>query len=90
MTSLPIYSLPDKHFLDWSNSKAFADKKIIVTKEMKFVLRRVENKGVHGKGENVGCQHFLLFPQFFQQKFYFSRLLQIRFVRERAKNNFIL
>ena len=32
---------------------------------MKFVLGRVENIG--GKGENNGCQHFLLFPQYFRK-----------------------
>ena len=45
--------------------KAFADDKINVNKNLKFVLGRVEN--IVGKGENAGYQHFLLFPQCFQK-----------------------
>ena len=45
--------------------KAFADNKINVTEKLKFVLGRVENSV--GKGENVGYQHFLLFPHCFQK-----------------------
>ena len=44
--------------------------------KMKFVLGRVEN--IVGKGENAGCQHFLLFPCF--QKASFSRLFKVRIV----------
>ena len=53
--------------LDWSEFKAFADKKINLTQKLKFVLKRVENNV--GTGENAGYQHFLLFPQCFQKAF---------------------
>ena len=36
-------SLPIGEILDWSKLKAFADDKINVTKELKFVLGREEN-----------------------------------------------
>ena len=45
-----------------------ADDKINVTKKLKFALGRVEN--IVRKGENVGYQHFLLFPQCFQKATY--------------------
>ena len=38
---------------------------------------KVEN--TMGKGENAGYQHFLLFPQCFQEA-YFSGLLKVRIV----------
>ena len=60
-----INCLPNDKILDWSRLKAFADDKINVTKELKFVLGREEN--VVRKGENAGYQHFLLFPQCFQK-----------------------
>ena len=63
-----IHSLPNDTILDWSELKAFADDKINVTKELKFVLGREEN--FVGKGENAGYQHFLLFPQCFQKAFF--------------------
>ena len=56
-------SLPNDKTLDWSKLKAFADN-INVTVKLKFVLGRVEN--IVDKGENAGHQHFLLFPQCFQ------------------------
>ena len=56
--------------------KAFANDKINVTKKQKF-LGRVEN--IVRKGENVGYQHFLLFPQCFQ-KASFSELLKVGIV----------
>ena len=52
------------NFLDRSKFRAFADDKINVIQKLKFVLRREEN--IMGKGENAGNQHFLLFPQCFQ------------------------
>ena len=61
-------SLLNDKFLDWSRLKAFANDKINVTKKLKFVLGRVEN--IIGKGENAGNQHFLLFPQCFQNASY--------------------
>ena len=62
---VPFNSLPNDTFLDWSKLKAFADDKINVTQNLKFVLEREEN--IVGKGENAGYQHFLLFPQCFQK-----------------------
>ena len=58
-------SLPDDKILDLSKLKAFADDKINLTQNFKFVLERIEN--IAGKGENAGYQHFLLFPQCFQR-----------------------
>ena len=55
--------LPDDKSLDWYKLKAFADDKIIVTKDIKVVFHRIEN--TVGKEENAGYQHFLLFPQCF-------------------------
>ena len=60
-------SIPNDKILDWSKLKAFADDKINVTEELKFVLGRVEN--IVGKGEN-----FLLFPQWFQKASYTGSL----------------
>ena len=50
----------------WASTKlkVFADDKSDVTKMMISVYDRVEN--IVGKGENAGYQHFLLFPQCFQ------------------------
>ena len=45
-------SLSNDKVVGWSNFKAFADDKIYVTVELKFVLGRVEN--VLGKGKNAG------------------------------------
>ena len=56
--------LPNNKFLDWSKLKAFADNKRNLAEKLKFILGRVEN--IVGKGENVGFQHFFLFPQCFQ------------------------
>ena len=57
-------SIPNDKILDLSKLKAFAEEKINVTKEMKFVLGRKEN--IAGKGKNAGYQHFLFFPQCFK------------------------
>ena len=51
--------------LDWPKFKALAGNNINVSEKLKLFLRRVEN--IVGKGENAGCQHFLLFPQCFQR-----------------------
>ena len=56
-------SLPNDKILDRSKFKTFADNKIHVTENFKFVLGRVEN--TVGKGEIAGYQHFLLSPQCF-------------------------
>ena len=56
-----VNTLPQDEILDQSKSKAFADDKINVLKELKFVLERVEN--IVGKGENARFQQFFLYPQ---------------------------
>ena len=60
--------LPNNKTLDCSKLKAFADIKINLSEKLKFVLGRVEN--IVGKGDSAGFQHFLLFPQCFQQTAY--------------------
>ena len=60
-----LNSLPNNKFLDWSKLKALADDKMKLTEKMKFVLEMVEN--ILWNAENAGCQHFLLFPQYFQK-----------------------
>ena len=52
-------SLINNKFLDLTDLKSFADKNMNEYAKLKFLLGRVEN--VVGKGENAGCQHFLLF-----------------------------
>ena len=56
---------PDDKNLTLSKLKAFADDKINVTQMIISVFNRAEN--IVGKGENVGYQHFLLFPQCFEK-----------------------
>ena len=58
-------ALQHNKILDQSNMKDFADDKINLTQILYFVLERVEN--IVGKEENAGYQHFLLFPQSFQE-----------------------
>ena len=60
--TLPLNSLPHCKIVDWSKLNAFTNKKIHVTKTIKFVSGRVEK--IMGKGENAGNQHFLHFPCF--------------------------
>ena len=60
-----VKSLPNNKILDWSKFKAFADDKFNVVRIMISVSDRVEN--IVGKGEIAGCQHFLLFPNYFQK-----------------------
>ena len=64
-----INSLPNDKFLDWSKLKAFADDKINVIENLKFVLGWVEN--IVGKGENAG------FPMMFSKDF-FVRVVKSR------------
>ena len=75
--TLAVNSLPNDIFLDLSKLKAFADNKISVKEKLKFVLGSMEN--ILGKGENAGYQHFLLFPQYFQNAS-FSRSLKVGIV----------
>ena len=60
-----LKSLANKKFLDWLKFKGFANDKINVAEKLKFAVQRIEI--IVGKGDNAGYQHFLLFPQFFQQ-----------------------
>ena len=55
-----LNSLPNDNLVDLFKLKAFADDKINVSEQLKFLLGRVEN--IVGKGGNAGYQHFLLFP----------------------------
>ena len=75
-----INSLPNDKNFDMFKLKEFADGKINVTENMKFVQGRVEN--IVCKGENAGYQHFLLFPQYFQ-KAIFSGSLKVGIVWEK-------
>ena len=68
----PLTLYQTTKFLDWSKLKAFADDKIKLLKMITIVFDSVEN--IVGKGENVGFQHFLLFPQCFQKVLYSGSL----------------
>ena len=61
-----------RQILAQSRLKAFADDKLSVAKTMISVFDRIEN--IVGNGENAGYQHFLLFPQCFQEAFYTNSL----------------
>ena len=74
---LILNSTPMTNLWTGLNSKHLQTKKINVAEKLNFVLGRVEN--IVGKGENAGYQHFLLFPQCFQQAS-FSRSLKVGFV----------
>ena len=63
--TLILYQMTN--LFDWSKLVVFADDKISVSQEQKFILGLVEN--IVGKGENAGYQHFLLFPQCFKNDF---------------------
>ena len=58
-------SLPNYKSLEWSKLKAFPNDKINLGEKLKFVMGRIEN--IVPKGENAGCQHFLLCLQCFQK-----------------------
>ena len=62
-----VNSLPNEKILHRSKLKAFADDNIKLAKMMISPFDRVEN--IVEKGENVGYQHFLLFPQCFLRVF---------------------
>ena len=76
-----------KHFKPTPRLKGhvYADNKINVTQNLKFVLGRVEN--IAGKGENDGYQHFLLFQQCFQKASY-PGLLTVLIVWYRVNTSF--
>ena len=52
------------NILHWSKLKAFEDEKFSIAKMMISLCHRAEN--IVGKGKSTGYQHFLLFPQYFQ------------------------
>ena len=54
-------SLPNDKILEVTKLKTFADNKLKVAKMTISLYDRVEN--TVGKGENVGYQHYFLFPQ---------------------------
>ena len=63
----PFTPLLNNKIVDYSKLEAFADVKVNVTGQLKFVLERVEN--IAGEGENVGYQHFSPFskkPSYFR------------------------
>ena len=70
-----ILHLIDK-ILDWSKFKAFANNKINVTENSKFVLETIEN--IVRKRENAGvfspCPAFSPFPTMFSKGFFCSVL----------------
>ena len=47
--------------------KAFADDKLNVPQNIKFVFHKLEN--IVGEGENAGNQHFFPFPTVFPKPF---------------------
>ena len=63
--------------LDEYELKAFADDNFNVVQMSQYFYDRVEN--FMRKGENAGCQDFILFPQCFQ-KVSFPRSLKVRIV----------
>ena len=60
-----INSLPNDKILDWPKRKGFADDNLNVAEMMIMLDDRVKN--IVGRGENVGNQHFLLFPLCFEK-----------------------
>ena len=70
-----INSLPNDTILGMSKFKAIADDKFGMAEIIGFVFERVEN--IVGKGENAGCQRFLLFPHCFFQKASFPGSLKV-------------
>ena len=59
-----FYSSPTENFLDRSKLETFTNEQSTLALLMKFLSKSVEK--IVEKGENAGCQHFLLFPQCFQ------------------------
>ena len=59
-----VNPLTNNKILAESILKAFADDKLDVTQNGRYVFHRVEN--IVEKEENAGYKHFLLFPQCFQ------------------------
>ena len=72
-----VNSFPNNKILDWSKLKGFADDKILVIQNQKFILGSVKN--IVGKGKNAGYHYFLLFQQCFQ-KLSLSGSLKVRIV----------
>ena len=72
-----VYGLPKDKIVDWSKLKAFEDDKINVAEMMVSLSDRIEN--IVGNRENAVYQHFLLFPQCFQNPS-FSESLKVGIV----------
>ena len=75
--------LPDEKILGLPKLRAYADDKLTVTQDIKVVFHWIEK--IVGKGENAGYQHFLLFPQCFQNAFS-SSASKVVFVWQRVKS----
>ena len=60
-------SFQNDKILDTTELKAFADDNLNIAKMKISLFDIVEN--TEGKGENAGSQHFLIFPQCFQNVF---------------------
>ena len=65
-------SLPDIKALDLFTAKVFVDDK------SNFAVVSVREENIVGEGESAGYQHFLLFPQCFQN-LYSLEMPEIRF-----------
>ena len=77
MKKLEVNPLPNNKILDQSKLKGFADDKVNVIQNQKFVLERVKKhsgkrKNIVGKGENAGYQHFSPLPTMFSKGFFFK------------------
>ena len=76
-------SLPIENFLDWSKSKESADRKMNVSNKNEICFGK-GGKHCGKRKKNAGYQHFLLFPQCFQNTT-FTRSLKVRIVWKRVK-----
>ena len=66
-----LHPLPNNRILEQLKLKAFAGDKINVGQKRHFVFGTIEIIAL--KGENTSYQHFLHFPQCFQNFFFFSQ-----------------
>ena len=88
VVDLPLYHMNENFEL--SIMKAFEEKKLIMDQIQRFIYERVEN--VLEKGEEAGCQHFLLFPKSFKSllpKGYLRHIIDCSKLKEFADDNFI-
>ena len=84
---LVMNSLPNNNILALTKLKAFADDNFSIAQMVQLLFDRERRSKKHsgkrsilgsilGKGENAGCQHFLLFPECFH-KTSFLGLLEV-------------